>query len=77
MRDPLRPLQEGFVRERVEVNHRETGKVPDTLKTDCDMHIACSCGAWVSESCDRFTGKQEHKKHQDDIVASLMGKSSE
>lgn len=67
---------EQFITERVNANHKLDGRIPASLAADCDKHVACSCGSFVSYSCDPEEGRNEHEVHKDEMKDKLRDLSS-
>lgn len=51
--------------------HQHGASVPASLRAECDKHLACTCGEWVSSQCKTMTARDEHRLHQASVVAAL------
>lgn len=51
--------------------HQHGASVPASLRAECDKHLACTCGEWVSSQCKTMTARDEHRLHQASVIAAL------
>ena len=51
--------------------HQHGASVPASLRAECDKHLACTCGEWVSSQCKTMTARDEHRLHQASAIAAL------